>query len=445
MQLEHPSVKTIGQTDNPAARRVQYGCLLALALTEALFFLIGYELNGVICTNLEAYSLVPALLFLGTSVSRKLPRYARHQIAIAAYMLAWFWVAQTAQRTLGAVKREIGMYFCAYALCLPFAAVTGDGKRQWGLKIFGRLHMAMAAVMTFYTVLLLAGAVPDFLKGSVYWDGTRLHVLYHPNLCAMMLTISITFSLMSCLETEKLWLRVLLGLWIAAQLGMLSMTNGRTNMLFVSMLMGGCAFCALRKSGKTRLLIALLAAAAVVCGVFLGTQKVMRLHKENMPMVQAEPSEQVKVTVQGSWEDDIKTLNGRTAIWASAKKGLEQNPEIKYIGTPYTDVILAQNCYFAPGHTHNSWLEVLYQLGTPALLGALVLTIMAVYDALVVLLDNHDLCRSFLAVLVLCILGCSMLEPYLFGNSLNYMMFNCLFMLCLGYLDCWRAELKKRI
>ncbi len=440
MQLENPSVKTImEETDNPALRRVQYGCLIALALAEALFFLIGYALNGVICTNLELYSLVPALIFLGTSVGRKLPRYAKIQIAIAAYMLAWFWVAQTAQRILGASQRQIGMYFCAYALCLPFAAVTGDGKRQRGLKIFGRLHMAMAAVMTFYTVLLLVGAVPDFLKESVYWDGTRLHVLYHPNLCAMMLMISITFSLISCLETPRLWLRVLLGLWIGAQLGMLSMTNGRTNMLFVSALMGGCAFCALRKSGKKRLLIAFLAAAAVVCGVFLGTQKVMRIHKENMP------AEQVTVTVQGSWENDIKTLNGRTYIWASARKGLEQNPEIKYIGTPYTDVILAQNCYFSPAHTHNSWLEVLYQLGTPALLGALALTVVAVYDALVVLRDNRDLRGSFLALLILCMLGCSMLEPYLFGNSLDYIIFNCLFMLCLGYLDCWRAELKKRI
>ena len=437
MQLENPSVKTIiEEAENPALRRVQYGCLIALALTEALFFLIGYALNGVICTNLELYSLVPALIFLGTSVGRKLPRYAKIQIAIAAYMLAWFWVAQTAQRILGASQRQIGMYFCAYALCLPFAAVTGDGKRQRGLKIFGRLHMAMAAVMTFYTVLLLADAVPDFLKESVYWDGTRLHVLYHPNLCAMMLMISITFGLMRCLETPKLWLRVLLGLWIGAQLGMLSMTNGRTSMLFVSALMGGCAFCALRKSGKKRLLIAFLAAAAVVCGVFLGTQKVMRIHKENMP------AEQVTVTVQGSWENDIKTLNGRTYIWASARKGLEQNPEIKYIGTPYTDVILAQNCYFSPAHTHNSWLEVLYQLGTPALLGALVLTVVAVYDALVVLRDNRDLRGSFLALLILCMLGCSMLEPYLFGDSLDYIIFNCLFMLCLGYLDCWRAEIK---
>lgn len=439
MQQENPPIKPIEEADNPNLRRVRYGCLIALALTEALFFLIGYELNGVICTNLEIYSLVPALIFLGTSVGRKLPRYAKIQIAIAAYMLTWFWVAQTAQRILGASQREIGMYFCAYALCLPFAAVTGDGKQQWGLKVFGRLHMAMAAVMTFYTVLLLAGAVPDFLKESVRWDGTRLHVLFHPNLCAMLLMISITFSLISCLETPRLWLRVLLGLWIGAQLGMLSMTNGRASMLFASVLMGGCAFCALRKTGKKRLLIAFLA-AAVVCGVFLGTQKVTRVHKENMSAAQ---TEQVKGTVQGSWEDDMKTLNGRTYIWASARKGLEQNPEIKYIGTPYTDVILAQNCYFSPGHTHNSWLEVLYQLGTPALLGALVLTAMAVYDALVVLRDNRDLRGSFLAVLVLCILGCSMLEPYLFGNSLNYTIFNCLFLLCLGYLDCWRTEIKE--
>lgn len=440
MQLEKFQAETEAMIDRPIVQHIQYGCLLVLALIEALFFLIGYELNGVICTNLEIYALVPALLFLGTAVSKQLPRYARFQIALIAYMLICFWVAQTAQRILGAGKKEIGMYFCAYALCLPFAAVTGDGKRQWGLKIFGRLHMAMAAVIAFYTVLLLTDAVPGFLKESVRWDGVRLHVLYHPNLCAMMLMISIAFCLICCVETAKHWVRVLLGLWIAAQLGILSMTNGRTNMMFVSVLMGGCAFCALRKTGRKRLLAACLAAVFVVCGVFLGTQKVMQLHKENMSTAQ---TEQTVMNGQGSWENDMKTLNGRTYIWASAKKGLEQNPEIKYIGTPYTGTILAQNCHFSPAHTHNSWLEVLYQLGIPALLGALVLTVMAVYDALVVLWYNQDLRKSILAVLILCVLGCSMLEPYLFGNSMDYTLFNCLFMLCLGYLDCWRAELKE--
>lgn len=51
--------------------------------------------------------------------------------------------------------------------------------------------------------------------------------------------------------------------------------------------------------------------------------------------------------------------------------------------------------------------------------------------------------KSVAALLVLCILGCSFLEPYLFGAYMEKQPIQFLFLLLSGYLDCWRAELRE--
>ena len=111
----------------------------------------------------------------------------------------------------------------------------------------------------------------------------------------------------------------------------------------------------------------------------------------------------------------------------------------------YSGLILSQYNSFRVYHAHNSWLQVLYDMGLPGLLLALVLTVVVVYDALVLLWYNPEPMKSVAALLVLCILGCSFLEPYLFGAYMEKQPIQFLFLLLSGYLDCWRAELKEKI
>ena len=44
------------------------------------------------------------------------------------------------------------------------------------------------------------------------------------------------------------------------------------------------------------------------------------------------------------------------------------------------------------------------------------------------------------AMLTVCLLGCAMLEPYLFVADINYFYLDFLFQMCLGYLWLWRGE-----
>ena len=84
MQLEHPSVKTIEEAENPAAGRVQYGSLIGLLGLLASYFLIEHRGNGVAWTWMEIYSVIPAMLFLGATLSGGLTRPVRNRLIFGA-------------------------------------------------------------------------------------------------------------------------------------------------------------------------------------------------------------------------------------------------------------------------------------------------------------------------------------------------------------------------
>lgn len=439
MQLENPSVKII-ETENPAARRVQYGSLIALLGLLACYFLIEHRGNGVAWTWMEIYTVVPAMLFLGATLSTQVSRQARRHLILGAAFLIWFAVTKAIHRVEGVEARNIGTFFCAYGLCLPFACASGDGKRQRALKWVVWLYMGVGVLLAVYSMLLLTGLLPAYLQDSVYWDGTRFSAMSHPNICATILMISVGACLMCFGKLKKPWLRVVLALWILVQVGVLSLTSARTATAFTCALIGGSLFCALRKSGWKRFVVAALAAVVLMGGLFVGSQKLYQVHKTNLEATQTLEETH---NHQYGWSNDIKNLNNRTEIWSSASKGLRDNPRIFLEGTEYSGLIISQYNSFRVDHAHNSWFQVLYELGIPGLLLALVLTAVVVYDALVIFWHNPDPVKSVTAILVLCILGCSFLEPYLFGTYVTNQPIQFLFLLLSGYLDCWRSELKK--
>ena len=80
MQLEHPSVKTIEEVENPALRRVQYGSLIGLLVLLGCYFLLEYRGNGVAWTWMETYSVIPAMLFMGATLSGGMTRPVRNRL-----------------------------------------------------------------------------------------------------------------------------------------------------------------------------------------------------------------------------------------------------------------------------------------------------------------------------------------------------------------------------
>ena len=436
-------------------RRIQFFCLLAVLLITLVFFLLEDRASGLAYLLVERWVTLPAMIFLGASLCREGDH--RWQLYAGLAMIALFFLIQVLHLVLESEAKQIGTFVCAYGLCFPFAAATRDEKAQIGLKGMAGLILAVGAVLTVYTALLLLNAVPAYLSNYLYWDGSRLFAMGHPNICATLLMISMVFCAGLALKSRKLWVKIgLVGLMLA-QFFALSLTNGRTTIILTCLLLGGIAFCVIRGRGWKRAALALLAAVVVMAAAFGASRAIYGWNQNRLIQLQkpaistteaAAPQTETETDApalvsneyQGTLSGDLKTLNGRTFIWRYAIDGLQENPQVKLIGTEYVDVILSRYNPLPLYHTHNSWLEALYRMGLPGLAAALVITVLAVWSALVVLWRNTDLWKSCVALLTLSLLGCAMLEPYLFVADVSYFYLDFLFLMCLGYLCLWRKE-----
>ncbi len=144
---------------------------------------------------------------------------------------------------------------------------------------------------------------------------------------------------------------------------------------------------------------------------------------------------------QGSFLDDLKTLNGRTKIWRAALDAVGRETMLKWWGTPYVGVMISASGEVKAEHAHNSWVEMLMSLGLPGLVIALVYTGIAFWSAAVLLVkQNVESWKKMIAVLLMCILGAGFLEPFLFFTKSSYQFIDFIFFFILGYLDLWRRQ-----
>ena len=436
-------------------RRIQFGSLLAVLLITLAFFLLEDRASGVAYLLIERWIALPAMVFLGASLCREGEN--RWHLYAGLAMIALFFLIQLLHLVLEAEAKQIGPFVCAYGLCFPFAAATRDEKTQMGLKWMASLFLAVGAVLTLYAVLLLLDTVPEYLRNYVYWDGSRFFAMGHPNICATLLMISMVFCAGFALQSGKLWVKIGLAVLMFPQFFVLSLTNGRTTIILTCLLLGGIVFCAIRGRGWKRAIVAILAAVVVMAAAFGLSRAVYGWNQDRLLQLQAPAVSSAEVAApqtettsdtpalvsdeyQGTLSGDLKTLNGRTHIWKTALEALGENPRVKFIGTEYVEMILSRNEPLPLYHTHNSWLEALYRMGLPGLAAALVITVLTVWSALVTLWRNTDLWKSCVALLSLCLLGCAMLEPYLFVADVSYFYLDFLFLMCLGYLCLWHKE-----
>lgn len=441
--------------DKERTRLVQTVCLAVVLLMEAVYFLMEDRAGGIAWYLLERYLTIPAMLFLGTALCRKQTRQTKTFLLLGAAVIVWFIVTQFVHQAMGMNKAELGTVACAYALALPYCAVAEDSQRQYGIRLTGLLVLGVAVLTVFYSGLLMLGKLPAFLKGYVSWDGARLSVMGHPNMCAALLMMGIAFCVGFALRCKKTWCKGLLAVLAALQFAVMSLTNGRTAILITCVLLGGIVFCALRRPGWKRLALALAAGIAVMAVLFGVSQLIFRSNEAYRTelALQAQQSDNpdagaprldangklVTGSGQGTLRENMGTLNGRTNIWKAILNQIRQDPQLRAVGTEYVDLLIERGGYQV-AHTHNSWLEVLCRRGTVGLILALVLTGIAVWDAAVLLWYNADLWKSCIAILELAILACAMLEPYLFADAVSYYIYDFVFMLCLGYLDQWRRQ-----
>lgn len=476
-------------SDRLRKTEVSYWCLLVIVVLNSLVVAFAEPMQFY----LKEYSVIPCVIFLYIAFTRKKTTDAKLLLGMGLVMTAWFLFIQAVHHHTEMATRPMGMFFSIYLLALPFAACAREGERCTGLKTHALGYLGGTMILLIISVLLLSNRVPQSLVSTVYYDFGRLNVLTHPNIFGGTLLVGVGFGLMLLSMVKKAWIKVLLTLLVVLEFLILVLTNCRSAVIMGCLLMAGFVFFVINKGGFLRFTAGAVAALLVAAGCFFGSQELFARHQkrimEILPIAQVlqirdgieDSSPAIASAVQtsyrfskadvsinagryiatatpnsmgNSWQrpllETFPSFGGRTPIWQEEIKAIRQFPRVKWLGIDYVKEFLERTGNRPYAHSHNSWMEVLMILGIPGLVMACAFTLLAVWMILTTLLSKKTkLWMKTVAMMVICILGIAVTEPYLFlsgwVSSQGHVFYpiDFTFFLCLGYLVYWRAERKK--
>ena len=440
--------------------------LMAAGILEFLFITLENMFGGLGYYLTETYLIVPALLFLGFALGGQLTKFARQRILLAGAAICWFALVQIIHKMSGMETHPIATVFFVYLMAFPFASVSEDGSNR-GLRWIGGMFLTAALVLVGYTAMMLLDLVPSFLADKLFWDGARLHVLWHPNITACFLMIGIGFAAAFLAQAKKPLVKALLAVAIALQFVTMALTNCRTTLLMTGALFGGILFFLIFKGGWKRFVLGLLAAVLTLTVSFKVSSAIYQGNNDRLVAIileqakaaqagqptEAESAETAKIVANGvdtekailqgdngqnTLASDMRSLNGRTYIWKSAFSAVRDNKRLVLFGTEYAGTAISAYHHFEVVHAHNSWVEALMRMGLPGLLLALAFTGLSIWSAAkLVLSGSTELWKKIIAMTAMCVLATGFLEPYLFITNVYYHVTDFAFFFLTGYLDYW--------
>ena len=447
------------QKEGTSSKNVPMLLLLAAGVIEFLFITLENQFSGIGYYLAETYVIVPCLLLLGYMLREKLGSFARRRLLLAGAAVGWFVIVQCIHKLSGMENHPMATVFFVYLMAFPFASLADDRKNA-GLWCIGGMFIAAALLLVGYSAMLLLDLVPGGMEAYLYWDGARLHALWHPNVAAGYFMIGIGFSLALCFLTRKKLVKVLLAGGIALQLMAMALTNCRTTLLLTGAMLGGTVFFLMCKGGGwKRMVLGLLAAAVILVGCFKLSGMLFQWNNDRLlaelPAVQTEDDSASEVSEkeviliedtgiilgdneQGSLVNDMRTLNGRTLIWKAALKAIRNDKKLALWGTEYSGTYITVYSPIPVVHAHNSWMETLMRMGLPGLMMSLVFTALSVWSAAKLVLSPETLLwKKIIAMLAMCVMASGFLEPYLFLTNVYYHVTDFIFFFLTGYLDFW--------
>lgn len=417
-------------------------CLLAIGIMEFMLMAKGKSLYANLYQPMLR-GIVGSLVVFWVISLWKSPRcFLRWDVCLGILMAIWFLVLELPRQEDPTSGLPVPFFLSIYLLVLPFAAMTEDSRRQTGIRVAAGVILAGAAYLMAWTLVLIAvGDTPELLQRSISWRAGRLTIIHHPNTLARIFMIAICLCLGFLEWASNRMFKGLLILFAGLFYVGMAMTNSRACTLVTCLLLGSNAFFWIWRGGRKRLLPGLAAATAVVVVSFLIANELFRWQNNKLTDL-ITMSKSVVVLHQGTWIDDLPTLNNRTRVWMGALRMIQENPKILLWGAADTKIDLGN---VVASHSHNAWIETLLRLGVPGLLLSLIFSWRAGWASLKMLLHTEaGLWKKNIAMLVLGMMATSMLEPFLFVTNAGTNFFDYFFFLSLGYLTLWNRELKKK-
>lgn len=446
-------------------------CLMIAGLMEALSIIQLDFLNYLETYVAENYLVIPCTVFFGAALTVRQSKNSQRELLIGLMCVAWFMLLQILHRITEQGSRNLGFFACAVLLAYPYPAVIDDGHSRIGLRMIGGLFIGVATLLCAGGLLLKLEILPVYLENEFFWDGVRLHAARHPNISACVLMIAIAFSLVQFFLLRQRWKKVFLLLLVVVFFSFQALTNGRMAIMVTSGMICLIFLSPFYRKEWKRIVVLLLsgvvlAAALYSCATVLfyrnetSLQAAFYTHQDTVkqePMLSeqielkepeiiqpvfcntAEPLVQDAAPTSGdrTLKHQLFNLNGRLPTWNAAAKALINNPSLLLTGKHYVGEMLSYYRGMYVEHAHNSFLEVTLWLGLPGLAMALYFSFLAIREGSRVLLGSCDMEARCIALLTLCLLACSLLEPILFTGSAEYHFLNFVFFLCIGYLQQW--------
>lgn len=415
----------------------------------------------------EKWLIIPCMLLLGALQDRKRDGIDWKRFILPGVMIAWFLFLQLKRDIEHTEPDNIGLFLSVYLFAFPMASLLQDSDRKKALKIYAGAYTAAAAVLSVYGVFLAIDCLPEFLVGKVFWNCGRAEILWHPNVVACFLMIGILFCTAFLTEGKSLWPKAVLSVFLLSMTAMLALTNCRIVIILTGGYFGAMMFFRLIRHGKKWFLPGILIAVVFAAAFQGGSELLYQANYDRLMSVYSQQfdeqmtsefsedhyREQIPVEIDpdtgelcwvtdsemDSLCNDFGELNARTYIWSAVKFAIRETPSILYWGMKDPGWYVSFYNFFPISHLHNAWLECLVGMGVVGFLMAMAFTVLAAWNALIVLLKhNQDIWKRNIAFLVLFLLVVSVMESYLFYTTSDYHMMNFLFFLSSGYLVHWQ-------
>ena len=429
-------------------------CLLGMSVLILVMVMLN-NARGV--KMLEHYGSASMFLFAGMVLLSG--RWHRHaDLLIGAVLVGWFVLSRM---LMGELYLEYSWLYlanmmCAYTLALPYALVMDDGEQFRGLRltawIFFLCFAAMAWLGTAAVVMEKQIVLPvlgtDFGLGTDHTsvDYRRLRLGNVGNISAAMALVAMLLGgwlLADRFSARRAALFSLpfLGLYTAV-----AFTGSRTVMLQFSFWMAGVTVM-LMKSRLTlgkKVLACAAAGAAVFAAVFLGFGMLAAAAQNLDGLLAKAAAEELKV-MQRPIGKDLVSMTGRTDIYRAVFQLIGDQPEILLTGQLHSKMVQNLHLYHEAPHAHNSYLQILLNLGIPGLLTALWFTGRTVWTAFRVFFSYAGRASSrekLLALTAVTMLISAIPESFLFSEFMT--LYNFTFFLIFGYLIAAEKRLRIR-
>ena len=467
-------------------------------LTAAVIAFLYMSFQSYTQALYEHGLVIPCMLFLGARKDGLRTQEGKKRFLLSGTMAAWFIFLQMKRSIEYAGLDNVGLFLTVYLFAFPLASVLQDGDRKKALKIFAWAYLSAAAVLAVCGLMLVSGCLPGFLAEHVFFDGGELVTFWHPNVAACYLMIGIVLCTTFMMHEKSCPLRIALFVLLVIMTGMLALTNSRTTIILTGVYLGSVIFFGLVRRGRKwiipgiagALVLAVLFCGAAVCLYQANYDRLIRTYTlqysdrmdvdlSEIPETEPEEEyieedgEETETDGQGEWipigtdpdtgeiyltakgqdqspEKDFGIWTTRSYVWSAARFAVRETPSILYWGMFEPGAYVSYYNFFPVAHLHNAWAECFVGMGIAGFVIAMLFTLGAIWNCLVVLVKHHqDIWKRNVALLTLAMLAAAVLEPYLFYTTVDFHPVNLLFFLCAGYLAHWQepdnSSILKRI